>query len=278
RVEMAAREPNYRRYLEHSPLADMLPQRRSEVERLRQELQNLESQLGRISQERKEMADKFNADELKVLREEEKRLESERSRLEGELEILKKQLRQVEQERAEIEAAKETLRRTLEELNQLERTDRVVEFMRNVIRKAGPQIVRMVAGRVSAAATRIFREIMADPTLRLRWREDYGIVLEADGRERDFEHLSGGEQMAAALAVRLALLRELSAVDVAFFDEPTSNLDSTRRENLAEQIAAIRNTGLSQLFIISHDDTFEEVTDHVVRVRKEHGESIVETL
>jgi exonuclease SbcC len=67
-------------------------------------------------------------------------------------------------------------------------------------------------------------------------------------------------------------------VDVAFFDEPTSNLDRTRRGNLAEQIVAIRNTGLSQLFVISHDDTFEEVTDHVVRVRKENGESVVETL
>jgi exonuclease SbcC len=63
---------------------------------------------------------------------------------------------------------------------------------------------------------------------------------------------------------------------VAFFDEPTSNLDSTRRDNLAQQILAIRDAGFSQLFVISHDDTFEQVTNHVVRVRKEHGESIVE--
>jgi exonuclease SbcC len=82
--------------------------------------------------------------------------------------------------------------------------------------------------------------------------------------------------MAAALSVRLALLRELSAIDVAFFDEPTSNLDDTRRDNLAEQILSVRNTGFSQLFVISHDDTFEQVTNHIVRVRKEQGESRVE--
>jgi exonuclease SbcC len=100
--------------------------------------------------------------------------------------------------------------------------------------------------------------------------------MEKDGRARGFEQLSGGEQMAAALAVRLALLRELSAIDIAFFDEPTSNLDDTRRDNLAEQILTVRERGFSQIFVISHDDTFERVTDHVVRVIKEDNESRVE--
>ena len=80
--------------------------------------------------------------------------------------------------------------------------------------------------------------------------------------------------MAAALAVRLALLREMSDVDIAFFDEPTANLDDERRENLAEQITGIK--GFSQLFVISHDDTFEQETQHVVHIRKEDGVSRVE--
>lgn len=277
RAQMAMLEPNYRRFLEHSPLADMAPKWRTRLEHLKQELQSLESQLDQASQERAKVAEAFDADALEALRAEEERLRDERSRLEGGLEQLKERVRQVAREIGEIEGAREELQRTQEDLKRIERIDRVIEFMRQVIRRAGPQMVRLVAGRVSAMATHIFREIMADPTLRLRWEEDYRIILEVDGRERDFEQLSGGEQMAAALAVRLALLRELSEVDVAFFDEPTSNLDSMRRENLARQIGAIRNTGLSQLFVISHDDTFQEVTDHVVHVRKERGESIVET-
>jgi exonuclease SbcC len=80
--------------------------------------------------------------------------------------------------------------------------------------------------------------------------------------------------MAAALAVRLALLQEVSTVDVAFFDEPTANLDERRRANLAEQILGIQ--GFNQLFVISHDDTFEQDTDHVIRVRKDDGVSQVE--
>jgi exonuclease SbcC len=77
--------------------------------------------------------------------------------------------------------------------------------------------------------------------------------------------------MAAALAVRLGLLQQVSAINLAFFDEPTANLDDQRRNNLADQILDIQ--GFSQLFVISHDDTFEQDTDHVIHVVKEEGES-----
>jgi integrase len=46
-----------------------------------------------------------------------------------------------------------------------------------------------------------------------------------------------------------------------------------RRDNLAEQILDVK--GFSQLFVISHDDTFEQDTDHVVRVVKGDGSSRV---
>jgi exonuclease SbcC len=150
----------------------------------------------------------------------------------------------------------------------------LAEFIREVIRRAGPYVTRRLLQQVSLEAARLFSDVMADHTGRLRWQENYDIVLEKDGRERSFQQLSGGEQMAAALAVRLALLRELSAIDVAFFDEPTSNLDDARRDSLAEQILSVK--GFSQLFVISHDDTFERVTNHTVRVRKENGVSKVE--
>ncbi len=142
---------------------------------------------------------------------------------------------------------------------------------------------------ISLQAARLYADIMADHSARLRWTEDadnpYEITLRSDGRERGFQQLSGGEQMAAALAVRLALLKEVSAVDLAFFDEPTANadawhpIDDRRRDNLAEQILDVK--GFSQLFVISHDDTLgkasspEQDTDHVVRVVKDDGGSQV---
>ncbi|MCY4114127.1 MAG: SMC family ATPase [Chloroflexi bacterium] len=148
------------------------------------------------------------------------------------------------------------------------------ELMRGVLRAAGPLVTEALLADVSEAADEIFGEVLGDRAGRLRWTPDYDIVLERGGHTRSFTQLSGGEQMTAALAVRLALLRELLHIDVAFFDEPTQNLDDTRRTNLAEQILHVR--GFKQLVVITHDDSFERMLDHVIHVRKVNGESRVE--
>jgi exonuclease SbcC len=150
----------------------------------------------------------------------------------------------------------------------------MLDFFRKTIREAGPYITRTLVQTISVEANRIFGEIINDYTMRLTWDENYAIIIGHKGNQRVFQQLSGGEQMAAALAVRLALLREMSSVDLAFFDEPTASLDDVRRDNLAEQIARIK--GFSQLFIISHDDTFERDIQHVLRVSKIEGVSRVE--
>ncbi|MBK8304844.1 MAG: AAA family ATPase [Chloracidobacterium sp.] len=117
---------------------------------------------------------------------------------------------------------------------------------------------------VSLEANLLFREITGNAERTLKWGEDYAIMLEEDGYERPFQSFSGGEQMAAALAIRLALLKQLTDIRIAFFDEPTTNMDAERRENLAMQISRI--THFDQLFVISHDETFDNFVDNVVSV------------
>lgn len=92
-------------------------------------------------------------------------------------------------------------------------------------------------------------------------------MVREEAHSRRFINLSGGEQMCAALAVRLALLKVLADVDIAFFDEPTTNMDKSRRASLAEAIANIKT--FRQLFVISHDDTFEQVTENVIVVDRQ---------
>ena len=144
----------------------------------------------------------------------------------------------------------------------LKRLDEATEFMRDILKKAGPEVTRSYVAHISVEANQFFREITGDAGRTLRWSSDYEIMLEEDGHERSFVNLSGGEQMVAALSVRLALLKQLSDIRIAFFDEPTVNMDAERRENLARQIGQVRH--FNQLFVISHDDTFEEAVDHVL--------------
>ncbi len=78
--------------------------------------------------------------------------------------------------------------------------------------------------------------------------------------------------MSAVVALRLALLQTIGA-RVAFFDEPTSNLDAARRENLAHAFRAIdvgqeevTEHWYDQLFLISHDVAFTEITDQTIHL------------
>jgi exonuclease SbcC len=174
---------------------------------------------------------------------------------------------------AEIARLEEVRARWHEELRaqeKLKRLDEATEFMRETLKKAGPEVTKSYVAHISVEANQLFREITGEAARTLRWTSDYEIVVEEGGYERSFVNLSGGEQMAAALAVRLALLKQLSDIRVAFFDEPTVNMDAERRENLARQIGQVRH--FDQLFVISHDDTFEETVDHVLMLaRREEG-------
>ena len=153
------------------------------------------------------------------------------------------------------------------EREKLERSAELTAFIRDTLKDAAPRVARNYVHRVSLEANQMFREISGHADQTLKWADDYGILLEENGHDRPFINLSGGEQMAAALAVRLALLKQLSDIRIAFFDEPTANMDAARRENLAQQMSQIKH--FDQLFVISHDDTFEGYVDNVIEVEKD---------
>lgn len=161
---------------------------------------------------------------------------------------------------------RKTLRDNLQEKERLESVAEITSFIRDTLKEAAPRVARNYVHYVSIEANQMFREITGGATHTLKWEEDYAISLEEDGFERPFQSLSGGEQMAAALSVRLALLKQLSDIRLAFFDEPTTNMDAERRENLALQISRIKN--FDQLFVISHDETFDNYVDNVVHIEK----------
>ena len=152
-------------------------------------------------------------------------------------------------------------------LKQHQRTDRFIKFARKAFKEAGPRITERYVQTIAYEADKLFRELLNRPNVALDWTRDYEIRVREGANDRRFVNLSGGEQMCAALAVRLALLKVLADLNVAFFDEPTTNMDRPRRIKLAEAISNIKT--FRQLFVISHDDTFEQVTENVIVVTRE---------
>jgi exonuclease SbcC len=182
----------------------------------------------------------------------------------SEMSAARTRLEELDIEISKLVQAKERMNDLLRRREICRQVHGVSEFIRDLLKKAGPFITEAHLQSISIESNQLYREITGNPMVSLRWDFGYEIILEEDGHERPFASLSGGEQMAAALAVRLALLKELSDLRIAFFDEPTTNMDEERRRNLAQQIGRIKD--FDQLFVISHDDAFEGFTDQVVSV------------
>ncbi len=187
------------------------------------------------------------------------------------MEYLQKDINDLEQKIAGAELLLLDLEAAQKERQTLDELGGMMEQFRRLIKDAAPHVLRAMLNDISAEANRIFGEIMGDRSAQLSWSDDYEVTLIRQGIKRSFAQLSGGEQMSAALAVRLALLKKLSSLNLAFFDEPTQNMDEQRRSNLAEQIRRVR--GFDQLIVISHDDTFEQGLDSLIRLRKLDGQT-----
>jgi exonuclease SbcC len=93
---------------------------------------------------------------------------------------------------------------------------------------------------------------------------DVQIICFGTFGDVDMDSLSGGEKVAVALALRLAIAQMLSSnkLDFIILDEPTIHLDEERRKSLVRIISDSFKEGLgplSQIIIITHDaEIFED--------------------
>jgi exonuclease SbcC len=261
----------HQRYLKNIETAQRLPERERSHEEARRKAVEAEQELARAQETYRKAAAAFNEQEFHAVEDELKSLDQMINGLAKDMEHTQKQINELEQKIAATETLLVELEAAQKEKQTLEELGAMMEQFRKLIKEAAPHVLRAMLNDISAEANRIFGEIMGDRSAQLTWADDYEIGLLRQGVRRTFAQLSGGEQMSAALAVRLALLKKLSTINIAFFDEPTQNMDEQRRTNLAEQIRRVR--GFDQLIVISHDDTFEQGLDSLIRLRKQDGET-----
>ena len=257
----------HREFLVNENLAKLTPERQRGFESAQIELTNLKTESvkaeTRFNEASKDYDRETHAREKGLLADAEKRQTETRANLD----YTRKREAQLAEELNRLQEIRKAMQTEFQEKDRLEKVGEATAFIRETLKEAAPRVARNYVFHVSMEANQMFREISGNAERTLKWTEDYGIVLEENGFERPFVNLSGGEQMAAALSVRLALLKQLSDVRLAFFDEPTTNMDAERRERLAEQISQItQRQTFDQLFVISHDDTFVEYVDNVVPV------------
>jgi len=111
--------------------------------------------------------------------------------------------------------------------------------------------------------------------------DDYNIAVIGPGGEQDIDQISGGERVALAIALRLAIVRVLSGkVETIIMDEPTTHLDEERRKELVNILNSFFREGgriIPQMLVITHHREIEDVADIVYSISKQEGYSIIET-
>ncbi len=256
-------------FLQFQGLANLLANRENAFAESKTEFEKLSTESEKAKNDNAEIIGKYNQTEHLSLQVDFDNLRRNEAICETELKQVSENLKNCETEINRLKDLKEKLNVEKAEENKLKKIGEATSFISDTLKKAAPEVAKMLLARISQEANLFFREITGNAERTLSWKEDYEISLEEFGYERPFSTLSGGEQMSASLSVRLAILQELSDIRFAFFDEPTVNMDAERREKLALAINGIsQKLRFSQIFVISHDDTFESHTDYVVSVGK----------
>jgi len=253
-----------------------LDSRRQTQDKYQRRLEELQKNLESLLAELTRIREAYQPDQHLAARQQKEALVGAVATLGQQIADLGKNRLRLETEIGKLLELKKEIENKLAERKSFEEKEKLVKFLRNqVFKNVSAQLSERFREEISLRADRIYRTI-AETDEELIWGDDYRIMLRdmADGqvRERSDDQLSGGQTMSAVVALRLALLQTIGA-RIAFFDEPTSNLDASRRENLAHAFRAIdvgreevTEHWYDQLFLISHDVAFTEVTDQMIQL------------
>jgi len=266
-------EPHYRKYLQNEKNAGKVDSYRNISDKLNREISKKASEKVNRARSLDECKSVFDEREFEQIKKEHEERNIKFNSKKTEYDMTLKNLGELEKELKDMESLIRQKERLKEECESKNGFLRYIEFIRTTLKDSAQIIAGKLIKNIGEEANRIYCEIINDYTQELRWTHDYAITITEHGEEKRFNQLSGGERMSSSLAVRFALLKILSGCDVVFLDEPTQNMDEIRREKLSEQILNI--SGFKQIFVISHDDTFNEKYENVIRVEKIGGESRV---
>ena len=175
------------------------------------------------------------------------------------------EIRQLESDRSKLKA----------KCDKIEDFKSKLEKIREAFSRDGVQ--RMLRQRLtpymSEFATRYVERFNLDIT-GIMVDEDLEVTVMKGGETAPLSLLSGGEKVAVAIALRLAIAKALAGtLSTIIMDEPTIHLDEERRKELVEVVKSFFREGavVPQMVVITHDRELEEVADMLYQVEKING-------
>jgi len=278
--ELASLRLKKQEYDQNITIAKRRPEFELSVERIRQDLRGKEQKLG----ETNEAIGKLAYDEEEH-RQKETELETAKSRkniLKEEISGIVAQKKAADNESAECDRKLEALKDKEKEKQTVDGFIRLLNKIRTAYGKDGVQ--KMIRARARPLLERATRDLFERFNLAysdIKIDDDYNIAVLGPSGEQQIDQISGGERVALAIALRLAIAQVLSGrVETIIMDEPTTHLDEERRKELVNILSSFFREGgriIPQMLIITHHPEIVDVADVIYTIRKEEGYSIAES-
>ncbi|HOJ02792.1 MAG TPA: SMC family ATPase [Bacteroidota bacterium] len=270
-------------YLRHRQLGESAPQRAKDVEERRDEIRVMDAQLKDVVALVENLGRDVSEDAhtLAVQRHDaavatEKQAAEEHGTRRALLDETREALVLLRRQHADYLDARRRHRRAFAEKALFGELHQKV--VRELARRVGASIVQALSG----FAAELYARLAPEQGLELRWSpENYAVELHGSQGAVRGRELSGGQLMGVSLAVKLALIRWYSRCRIGFLDEPTTHLDRETRAHLAdviqhlEQLTGDEAPWFDQLFVISHEESFEGI-GHRIELHRDplHGSRI----
>lgn len=109
----------------------------------------------------------------------------------------------------------------------------------------------------------------------LKLSDEYDISVYGPKGKVKLGMVSGGEKIAIALSLRLAITQVMSEgnIETILLDEPTIHLDSYRRQELITVLQSM--SAIPQMIIVTHDEELESAANTLIKIEKHDGISKV---
>lgn len=271
---LAKLQNSYSIYLENIKISDMLDNNIEKINFLIEDIFNLRAKKNNSVLEIKNLEKKLENFLIEELNEKlssiEKNLDTFSKSI-GTLEaIIKNHLENLNL----IEKHKDKIKKLSSNLKRIEVKKEKTKFLKENVKKMAIEVAKNMLLNISEVASINFNKITGRSE-KIYWSNDsiedkkkgdkYQIYLVNNEKKIPFEHLSGGEQVSIAIAVRGAMTQYFSNAKFMILDEPTNNLDIEKKKLLAEYIGEILDI-LDQSIIVTHDDTFREMAEQIIEL------------
>jgi exonuclease SbcC len=216
-----------------------------------------------------------------------KDIENQRKELEKELSKKLDEEREIIKEKASSEKGKKDIEQEIKdlekEITEKERVSKEIEkitSLRDWLSKqflvVMQQIEKQIMFKLNMEFNLLFKKwfsMLVEDALEARIDQEFSPFVEQAGYDISYEHLSGGERTALALAYRLALnqvinsmLSMIATKSILILDEPTEGFSSEQLDKMREVFNEVK---VEQLILVSHEAKMEGFVDNVLTFVKE---------